>query len=97
MKISEALSTIQLGSMQGIASKNQNVYLWPEYGQGKVHKVRPVTRHTGNNGIYRSTPPDDRNDIIMQSELKRELNYTPSGSIKSASSEEPGRLFSALV
>ncbi len=83
--------------MQNNRVRTDKIYIWPQYGEGKVQKIRGVIRKTGSNAIY-SKPVDEDRDKVLRQYGSFQREYNSSGTIlKRHVNPQPGMLFDALV
>jgi hypothetical protein len=97
MKISSAISEISIPRAQNNRIQTDKVYIWPQYGEGKVQKIRGIIRRTDSNAIYSKPLNEDRDKVLNQyNSFQKE--YNSSGNIlKKHNNSQPGMLFDALV
>jgi hypothetical protein len=97
MKISAGISEISLPRVQNNRIQSDKIYIWPQYGEGQVQKIRGVIRRTDSNAVYSKPVNEDRDKVLRQyNSFHRE--YNSSGTIlKKHVNSEPGMLFDALV
>lgn len=83
--------------MQNNRVRTDKIYIWPQYGEGKVRKIRGVIRKTDSSGVYSKPVPEDRDKVLNQyNSFHRE--YNSSGNIlKKHLNSQPGMLFDAFV
>ncbi|MBP7583174.1 MAG: hypothetical protein KBA61_04010 [Spirochaetes bacterium] len=98
MNISSGISEIRFGAMSGIRPRDEKVYIWPVYGEGRVERVQGVTRRTEGNAIYSKPLPEERAKLLDLIETSSVTRYTQEGRLQGRiSSLQPGSFFDAIV
>ena len=98
MNISSGISEISFGAMSGIRPRDEKVYIWPVYGEGRVERVLGVTRRTEGNAIYSKPLPEERAKLLDLIESSSVTRYTQEGRLQGRiSSLQPGSFFDAIV
>ncbi len=83
--------------MQENRIRTERVYIWPQYGEGKVQKIRGVIRKTDSNGIYSKPVQEDREKVLSRyNSYQREYN-SRGNILKKHVNSQPGMLFDALA
>lgn len=98
MRISSGISEINFGAMSGIRPRDEKVYLWPVYGEGRVESIRGVTRRTEGNAVYSKPLPEEREKLLGLIDSSKASRYTQEGRLQSrVASLQPGSFFDAIV
>ena len=98
MKISSGLSQIILPKVSAEGIKNQKIYLWPEYKEGRVHKIGQIKQRNTPYIVLNSKSKDEMNDIIRLHSVSSEPEYSGNASShRKLPSAERGLLFDAIV
>ena len=98
MKISNAISEITVNKFSNNKIETEKNYIWPQYGAGKVNKIRGVVRKTGTNAIYSKPIQNDKDKIIKQLNEKNNSLYSAKGNIDHKKIViQPGLLFDAIA
>lgn len=95
MRISSGLAEINLSSV----NKQKKVYLWPEYKNAKISRIKKVSRKTEGNAIYTKPVEEEKDKIFKQASMPRDQIYQNNGSQKPAlyTGIKPGSFFDAIV
>ncbi len=97
MRISAGISEINLKSSLNNKAVNEKIYLWPQYGESKIEKVRGIVRRTDSNAIYSKPLREDREKILSRYNRIHQEYDSKGDVVRRKTTARPGLLFDAIV